>query len=117
MAMLSSKTSVLLLMVAFSMISSLPRDAESAKIPIIWPGWYWCFPYCVIGETCFSRMTKYCSYEMPYVSLVNCMVVALEWCDLNQFSINQLVPSPPPPTAKSYNGTNKTALNQKATLE
>ncbi|PKU59228.1 hypothetical protein MA16_Dca022590 [Dendrobium catenatum] len=91
-------------MVVFSMISSLPRDAESAKIPEIWPKWYWCFPDCVIGQTCFHRITQYCKHEMPFVSLLNCMVLALEWCDLNNFSINQLVPPPPPPTAKSFNG-------------
>ncbi|KAL0906393.1 hypothetical protein M5K25_024884 [Dendrobium thyrsiflorum] len=117
MAKLSSKTSAILVMVLFAMISSLPREAESAKLTISWPKWFWCFPECVFGKTCFMKVHEYCRNELPHTSLLNCIVVALEWCDIEFFSVNDLVLPPSPPSANSLNGANEAAFKQEDDLE
>ncbi|KAH0449876.1 hypothetical protein IEQ34_020568 [Dendrobium chrysotoxum] len=111
MTKLSSKTSALLIMVVFAMISSLPREVESSKLTISWPKWFWCFPECVFGKTCFMNVHEYCRNELPNTSLLNCIVVALEWCDIEFFSINDLVLPPPPPRADSFNGANEAEVD------
>ncbi|PKU74550.1 hypothetical protein MA16_Dca003753 [Dendrobium catenatum] len=103
MAKLSSKTSALLLMVVFAMISSLPREAESSKLTISWPKWFWCFPECVVGKTCFMKVHEFCRHELPDVSVLNCILVALEWCDIMFFDLNKMVIPPYPPSANSLN--------------
>lgn len=105
MARLSSKTSVVLLMVVFAMIASLPREAEAGKLTISWPKWFWCFPECVVGQSCFYKVHQFCRNEIPDASLLNCVVVALEWCDIENFFINDMVIPPSPPRANSFYGS------------
>lgn len=100
MAKSSFKVSTVLLMVVFAMTLSIPREAEAGKLTIAWPKWFWCFPECVVGESCFYKVHKYCRSEIPDASLLNCIVVALEWCDFQNFFINDMV-LPPPHTADS----------------
>ncbi|KAK8914079.1 hypothetical protein KSP39_PZI023744 [Platanthera zijinensis] len=92
-------------MVAAGMIWSGARQAEAAKLAISWPKFDWCFPDCIIGETCFFHVWRYCKRILPNVTLFNCIVIAIEWCDIEiRFDVNKVLympPSPPQPALLS----------------
>ncbi|KAG0476701.1 hypothetical protein HPP92_013075 [Vanilla planifolia] len=93
-----NKTSALLAIVLLAVLCGVPRETEAAKLAISWPKWFWCFPDCVIGETCFYRVYRYCRRELPWVIPLNCVCVGLDWCDLTHITPLDrygLPPSPP----------------------
>ncbi|CAA6675516.1 unnamed protein product [Spirodela intermedia] len=45
--------------------------------------WFWCFPECVFGETCFFHDYNFCFDVDPIARWLVCILVALEWCDIN----------------------------------
>ncbi|PKA49164.1 hypothetical protein AXF42_Ash010849 [Apostasia shenzhenica] len=57
-------------------------SSSGTKIHLSWPKWFWCFPDCVIGETCFLRVYRFCRSHLPDAIVLNCILVALDWCDI-----------------------------------
>ncbi|CAA7388272.1 unnamed protein product [Spirodela intermedia] len=93
-------------MMVLLLTTAFPREAEAnadevAFAQIKWPKWFWCFPECVFGETCFFHVYDMCFDVDPKAGWVICMLVALDWCDINHIHNNSSqcirLCDPPPP--------------------
>lgn len=80
-------------MVLLLLATALTREAEAttdevAAMQIKWPNWFWCFPECVFRETCFFHVYNLCFDVDPNAGWLVCMLVALDWCDINHIHNN-----------------------------